>query len=111
MEENRKEQCDCNKTNNSETKEALEELTRKINTIGGSLAVLSNSLGLLISVVAEMLAEQDKVGSAKSLNDSAFLLVQARDELTKEFQPEVYAASKVGEESIALMILKGLFNQ
>lgn len=111
MEENRKEQCDCNKTNNSETKEALEEFTRKINTIGGSLAVLSNSLGHLISVVAEMLAEQDKVGSAKSLNDSALLLVHARDELTKEFQPEVYAASKVSEESIALMILKGLFNQ
>lgn len=91
MEENRKEQCDCNKTNNSETKEAL-EFMRKINTIGGSLAVLSNSLGHLISDVAEMLAEQDKVENAKSLNDSALLLVHARDELTKEFQPEVYAA-------------------
>lgn len=111
MEENRKEQCDCNKTNNSETKEALGELTRKINTIGGNLAIFSNSLGYLISVVAEMLAEQDKVGSVKSLNDSAMLLVNARDELTKEFQPEVYAASKASEESIALMILKGLFNQ
>ena len=93
MEENRKEQCDCNKTNNSETKEALEELTRKINTIGGSLAVLSNSLGHLISVVAEMLAEQDKEGSAKSLNESALSLVHARDELTKEFWPEVSQAA------------------
>lgn len=111
MEENRKEQCDCNKTNNSETKEALEELTRKINTIGESLAVISNDLGHLISVVAEILAEQGKVEDAESLNDSALLLVHARDELTKEFQPEVYAASKVGEESIALMILKGLFNR
>ena len=111
MEENKKEQCDCNKTNNSETKEALEELTRKINTIGGSIAVLSNSLGHLISVVAEILAEQGKVEDAESLNDSALLLVHARDESTKEFQPEVYAASKVSEESIALMILKGLLNQ
>lgn len=58
-----------------------------------------------------MLAEQDKIENAKSLNDSALLLVHARDELTKEFQTEVYVASKVGEESIALMILKGLFNQ
>lgn len=91
MEENRKEQCECNKTNNSETKEALEELTRKINTIGSSLAVISNDLGHLIAVVAEMLAEQNKVESANSLNDSALLLVNARDELTKEFQPEVYA--------------------
>lgn len=111
MEENRKEQCDCNKTNNSETKEALEELTRKINTIGDSLAVLFNSLGHLISVVTEILAEQGKVEYAESLNNSVLSLVHARDELTKEFRPEVYAASKVSEESIALMILKGLFNR
>lgn len=111
MEENRKEQCDCNKTNNSETKEALGELTRKINTIGESLAVISNDLGNLISVVAEILAEQGKVENAESLNDSVLLLIYARDELTKEFQPEVYEASKMSDERLALMILKGLFNQ
>lgn len=110
MEENRKEQCDCNKTNNSETKEALGELTRKINTIGESLAVISNDLGHLISVVAEILAEQGKVEDAESLNDSVLLLVYARDELAKEFQPDAYEMSKMRDENIVPMFLKDLLN-
>lgn len=110
MEENRKEQCDCNKTNNSETKEALEELTRKINTIGESLAVISNDLGHLISVVAEILAEQGKVEDAESLNNSVSLLVYARDDLAKEFQPDVYEVSKMRDENIVPMFIKDLLN-
>lgn len=93
MEENKKEQCDCNKTTEV-SKESLEDLTRKVNEIGKSLSVLVNSIGHLTNITAELLVEQGKTEQADSLNKSITLMILTRDGLTKEFSPEVYEGLK-----------------
>lgn len=97
-------QCECNKTTEV-SKESLEDLTRKVNEIGKSPSVIVNLIGHLADITVELLAEQRETEQAASLNRSIAVMILTRDELTKEFCPEIYEGLKSNDSDLTMKII------